>query len=81
MILLIGEMKLDNHLTMISVEGKTSYWNIRIYQDQLGYLFVYICVYVCVLCCDRIQLGMLYASREGRCKLGRLIEVGKVDWF
>ena len=65
MILLIGEMKLDNHLTMISVEGKTSYWNIRIYQDQLGYMFVYICVYVCV-CCVVIQVGVLDTGRGSR---------------
>ena len=29
---------------------------------------IMLCTFVCVLCCDRIQLGMLYASREGRCK-------------
>ena len=28
-----------------------------------------------------MQVGKVDASREGRCKLGRLIEVGKVDWF
>ena len=39
-------------LFVLIVEEKTSYWNIRIYQDQLGYLFMYICVYMCVLCCD-----------------------------
>ena len=28
-----------------------------------------------------MQVGMLDVNREGRCKKGRLIEVGKVDWF
>ena len=44
-------------------------------QDLSWSACVHVCVYiyvcVCVLCCDRIQLGMLYASREGRCKYGR----------
>ena len=58
---LIHRLLKTRDIANLSVEGKTSYWNIRIYQDQLGYLFVYMCV-----CCVVIQVGVLDTGRGSR---------------
>ena len=47
----------------MEVEGKKSYWSIRI--TRIGSVMISLCTCV-VLCCDRIQVGVLDTSRDVR---------------